>query len=236
MAIVLYPDLSNPDLVFPTMMFDLLPIGIRGLVFTGFIAAIMSSIDSTLNSASTLVTMDFVHKFKPGLDRVQLMRVGRVATFIFMVLAAAWAPQIENFGSLFKYLQSVLAYISPPIVAVFLLGLFWKRTNATGAFASLLTGLAFAIFLLVFQRAPWMPNIHFLYVAPLLLIISGLTAVIVSLAGDPPPREKVDDYTWTPSLFAREGRELAGLPWYANYRILSVLVLLFTAGTVALFW
>lgn len=236
MAIVLYPNLDNPDMVFPTMMFDLLPIGVRGLVFTGFVAAIMSSIDSTLNSASTLVTMDFVHKFKPGLNRVQLMWVGRIATFVFMILAAAWAPQIQNFGSLFKYLQSVLAFIAPPIVAVFLLGLFWRRTNATGAFTSLLVGLVFAVFLLVFQQAPWMPQIHFLYVAPILLLISGATAVLVSLAGNPPPPEKVDDYTWSPRLFRQEGEELRGLPWYKNYRVLSVLVLLFTAGTVVMFW
>ncbi len=236
MALALYPGLPNPDMVYPTMMFDLLPIGIRGLVFTGFVAAIMSSIDSTLNSASTLVTMDFVHKLKPGLNRVQLMRVGRVATFIFMVLAAAWAPQILKFGSLFKYLQSVLAYISPPIVAVFILGLFWKRTNATGAFVSLLAGLGVSIFLLVFQNAAWMPQIHFLYVAPILFIASALTAIVISLMGAPPPREVTDEYTWTPALFAAEGRELKGLPWYKNYRTLSVLVLIFCAVVVGMFW
>jgi SSS family solute:Na+ symporter len=137
-ARVLYPNLANPDMVYPTMMYDMLPMGLRGLILTGLIAALMSSIDSTLNSASTLVTMDFVHKWKSGLDQKQLMRVGRVATAIFMVLAAVWAPQIQNFGSLFKYLQSVLAYISPPIVAVFLLGVFWRRANASGAFLSLL--------------------------------------------------------------------------------------------------
>jgi len=236
MALALYPNLPNPDLVFPTMMFDLLPIGVRGLVFTGFVAAIMSSIDSTLNSASTLVTMDFVHKFKPGLTRQQLMWVGRFATTVFMVLAAIWAPQIVNFGSLFKYLQSVLAFISPPIVAVFLLGLFWKRTNATGAFTSLIAGLVFGIFLLVFQGSTWMPQIHFLYVAPILLVLTGATAVLVSLAGSPPPAEKTDDYTWSPRLFRQESEELRGLPWYKNYRVLSVLVLLFTAATVVMFW
>ncbi len=180
--------------------------------------------------------MDFVHKFKPGLDRVQLMRVGRFATFVFMVLAAAWAPQIEKFGSLFKYLQSVLAYISPPIVAVFLLGLFWKRINATGAFVSLVVGLGVSVFLLVFQQAPWMPDIHFLYVAPILLIISGLTAILVSLAGHLPPTEKTEELTWTPSFFVKEGHQLAALPWWKNYRVLAVLVLILTAVVVGMFW
>lgn len=238
MARVLYPDLSNPDLVFPTMMFDMLPIGVRGLVLTGLIAALMSSIDSTLNSASTLVTMDFVHKLKPGLDRRQLMRVGRIATFVFMILAAVWAPQIQNFGSLFRYLQSVLAFISPPIVAVFLLGLFWRRTNAQGAFISLLVGLAVGTYLMVGQIVGFVPEFHFLYVAPILLVVSGVTAVAVSLATAAPPAEKVDELTWSPAFFRTETADMRrrAVPWYQNYRVLSGLVLAATAVVVIMFW
>lgn len=236
-ARVLYPDLENPDLVYPTMMFDLLPYGIRGLVLTGFIAAIMSSIDSTLNSASTLVTMDFVQKFRPKLDRKELMRVGRIATFVFMVLAAAWAPQIQHFGSLFRYLQTVLAYISPPIVAVFLLGVFWKRTTGRGAFVSLMVGFVFSTALMVFNVTVGFPGwVHFLYVAPVLLVVSGAVAVAVSLRDAPPPAEKTEDLTWSPEFFRRESGELSGVAWYANYRVLSGLVLLATAAVVVMWW
>jgi SSS family solute:Na+ symporter len=239
MARVLYPDLENPDMVFPTMMMDMLPAGIRGLVLTGFVAAIMSSIDSTLNSASTLVTMDFVSKWKPDLDRSQLMKVGRVATGVFMVLAAIWAPQIQQFGSLFKYLQSVLAYISPPIVVVFLLGVFWKRTTAEGAFWSLMAGLVMAAVLFPLNaivQPAWMPDIHFLYVAPILLVLTGVVAVTVSLRDDPPPTEKVEDLTWSREFFQQESEALEGIPWWKNYRTLSVLVLLSTAAVVGWWW
>ncbi|MFW6089917.1 MAG: sodium:solute symporter [Gemmatimonadota bacterium] len=238
MARVLYPDLSNPDMVYPTMMFDMLPVGLRGLILTGLVAALMSSIDSTLNSASTLVTMDFISKWKPELDRKQLMRVGRIATFVFMILAALWAPQIERFGSLFKYLQSVLAYISPPIVAVFLLGLFWKRTTATGAFTALIVGLAVSVTLFVgaIQEVTWLPQLHFLYVAPILLVFSLLTAIVVSLAGRAPDPEKVEPLTWTPAFFRQESEELRELPWWQNYRIQSIAVLAFAAVIVIMWW
>lgn len=238
MARVLYPNLSNPDMVYPTMMFDMLPVGIRGLILTGLIAALMSSIDSTLNSASTLVTMDFVAKFKPELDRKQLMRVGRVATGIFMVLAALWAPQIQNFGSLFKYLQSVLAYISPPIVAVFLLGLFWKRTTATGAFTALIVGFFVSVTLFVgaIMEVTWLPDLHFLYVAPILLVFSLITAIVVSLLGSAPDPEQVEPLTWTPAFFRRETVELRELPWWQNYRIQSAIVLALTAVVVIMWW
>ncbi len=236
MARVLYPDLPQPDLVYPTMLFDLLPVGILGLVVAGLLAALMSSIDSTLNSASTLVTMDFVAKRHPEFDSAKLMRVGRIATFLFMLVAAAWAPQIERFGSLFKYLQTVLAYIAPPIVGVFVLGVFWRRANATGAFAALLVGLVFALFLLFAGQFAWMPQLHFLYVAPILFGACLLTQVGVSLATPPPDSEVVRSYSWSRELFAAETAELAGIAWYRNYRVLSVLLLALTAVVVGIFW
>lgn len=239
MARVIYPNLENPDMVYPTMMFDMLPTGIRGLLLTGLVAALMSSIDSTLNSASTLVTMDFVSKWKPSLDRKQLMRVGRVATFVFMLLAALWAPQIQEFGSLFRYLQAVLAYITPPVVAVFLLGLFWRRTTGTGAFAALLVGLVLAVallFLTVIAPPAWMPGIHFLLVAPIIFAACVATGVAVSLAGPAPPAEKVEELTWSPRFFRRESEEMRGTPWWKNYRVHSALVLLFTAVVVVMWW
>ena len=120
-ARTLYPGLENPDLAFPTMMFDLLPVGVRGLIMVALVAAIMSSVDSTLNSASTLVTMDFVKKLRPNADKKTLLWTGRITTFIFMVFAAAWAPQVVKFPSIWQYLQQVLAYLAPPVVAC----LYW---------------------------------------------------------------------------------------------------------------
>ncbi len=228
-ARVLYPNLDKGDMVFPTMIFDLLPSGLRGLVLIALIAAIMSSLDSTLNAVSTLVTMDWIKKFKPELSNQQLVSAGRVATGVVMVLGALWAPQILKFPSLWQYLQAVLAYITPPIVACFILGVFWRRANANGAFGGLMAGLVFAIILLI---API--DMHFLYIAPILFVLSSLVIVLVSLIGDA-PGEDVMDMVWTPSMYRSETPVLREQIWYKNYRIQSILLVVLTM-TVVLFF
>lgn len=235
-ARVLYPDLPEPNLVYPTLLFDLLPVGVLGLVLAGLIAAMMSSIDSALNSASTLITMDFYRKLRPGTSREGLMWVGRVFTFIFMVLAAVWAPQIDRFTTLWEYLQTALSYIVPPIVALFAVGLFWRRANGHGAFAAIVVGLATTVFFLVYGSAPWMPEIHFLYIAGILFVVSCATILVASLLTAPPAEEKVADYTWSRRIFDAESAELVRQPWYRNYRYQSVGLLAVTAVVLAMFW
>jgi len=234
MAIHLYPDLPRPDLVYPTLMFDLLPTGLLGLVMAGFIAALMSQIDSTLNSASTLVTMDFIHKRKPNLNTHQLMKVGRWVTGIFMVLAALWAPQIENFNSLFKYLQTVLSYTVPPVVAVYLVGAFWKGANAQGAWMSVLGGTAAGIVLFVLNVVTGITSLHFLYVSPILFVVS-LTCLIVGSRYGVKASAAQQALVWTPAFFNAESEELRSLPWWQNYRWLSIGLLLLTTGLVIAF-
>jgi SSS family solute:Na+ symporter len=226
-----------PNLTYPVLIYSLLPKGVLGLVIAGLLAAMSSSVSATLNSASTLITMDFVHKIKPGLTSKQLVRVGQIATVILVIIAALWAPQIDRFGSLFQYLQMVLGLIAPPVVAVFLLGLFWKRGNANGAFVSLITGLAIAIFVFLSEIYGWsdtINNIQFLNKAPLLLLICMGVHVGVSLATAKPPTDKVENMTWSRKIFREETIELNGLPWYKNYRYLSIILLLLTASIV--FW
>ena len=229
-ARLLYPNLERADLVFPTMVFDLLPIGIRGIILVALVAAIMSSIDSTLNAVSTLVTMDFVKQFKPETPNRRLVIIGRITTIVVMVLGAAWAPQIQRFESLFQYLQAVLAYISPPIVACFLVGIFWKRANGPGAFAALMTGMVAGIVLVVTQ-----PGIHFLYVAALLFALCVLVIIIVSSLTTPPPSEKVEELVWTRDLLRTIGAVPTGTPWYRNYKVLSAILLVLTFAVVVYF-
>ena len=235
-AILLFPDLPKADLVYPTLMFDLLPVGLLGLVMAGFIAALMSQIDSTLNSASTLVTMDFVAKAKPQLSQKQLMVVGRWITFIFMVLAVLWAPQIEKFGSLFKYLQKVLSYTVPPVVAMFLVGIFWKRANAQGAFYSLVIGVVLGAIFFYMNDIAGLMSVHFLYVAPILFIACTAILVIGSLMTAPPDASKVEPYIWTKEFYDAETADLKNVPWYQNYRVLSIGLSILTAIIVAMFW
>ncbi len=236
-AILLYPELDNPDLVYPTLMFDLLPVGILGLVMAGFVAALMSQIDSTLNSASTLVTMDFVRHFKPELTPHQLMRVGQLFTFLFMILAVLWAPQIAHFQSLFKYLQAVLSYTVPPVVAMFIFGVLWPRANATGGVAALAVGLLAGVIFFVFNEVlPDARVVHFLYVAPILFAVSTIALIAGSLLSAPPPRDKTEGLIWSRAFFDAETVDLRALPWWRNYRILSLGLLGLTALIVIGFW
>jgi SSS family solute:Na+ symporter len=238
------------NLTYPVLLIQLLPAGITGLVVAGLLAAMMSSVSATFNSASTLITMDFVRNLYPDLTSKQLVRTGQIATLILVVLAAAWVPFIEKVSdSLWTYLQLVISYTAPPAVSTFLIGLFWKRGNGTGSIASLLFGFFFAIIMLALQVyvssaepgsvAGWIEavtGIHFLVMATILFLLSGLVHIVTSLATAPPDEEKVDDYIWKPRLFREETIELRGLPWYQNYRILAVILLLITAVIVGYFW
>ena len=236
-----------PDATYPVLIFDLLPKGLLGLVLAGLLAAMMSSISATFNSASTLVTMDFFKQLRPNLTSEQLVRIGQIVTLVLVVLASAWAPLIAKAGGLWEYLQKVLAYISPPIAAVFIVGLFWKRATATGAFAALMTGFAVSLVIVASVIATsgenpnppafleFVNNIHFLHQTFYLFMICAIVQVIVSLQTTPPTAEQVEHYTWRKSLLSEETAELQGLPWYQNYRILSVILLVVTVIVVWVF-
>ncbi|WP_420464684.1 sodium:solute symporter family transporter [Panacagrimonas sp.] len=142
MAISLLPDLDRADSVFPALIAEYAPVGLAGLILAGLLAAIMSSIDSALNSASTLISVDFVLPRRPNTTPQQLAFIGRGVTFGLVAFAAVWAPAIDNFPGLFAYLQQGFAYVTPPLVAVFLLGVFTQRLGARGALYATLCGHA----------------------------------------------------------------------------------------------
>lgn len=134
-------DWDSPDEAFPVLMSNLMPSGMRGLVAAGLLAALMSSLASVFNSCSTLFTLDIYKKLKPEKPEEELVRTGRIATFFVVGLGLLWIPIITTLSDgLYEYLQNVQAYISPPIAAVFLLGIFYKRINANGAIATLIGG------------------------------------------------------------------------------------------------
>ena len=229
-----------PNMTYPVLLYKLLPTGILGLVIAGLLAAMSSSISATLNSASTLITMDFVTKLSPNLTSKQLVRVGQVATVILVLLAAFWTQYIEQISdSLWEYLQLVLGFIAPPVVAVFLVGLFWKRGNGHGAFAALMAGIVFSAIFIASQSLnlfPVLNDIHFLHKAPILMLSCVIVHVIVSLITAPPPVANTDQLTWNVGLFRAETEELKDLPWYQNYRVLAIILLVITAIVVGIFW
>lgn len=235
-ALVLLPDLDNPDRVFPTLAFELLPVGLRGLVLTALLAAIMSSLDSALNAGASLLTMDFVKPLRPKTSGRTLLIVGRGFTALLIVAAALYAPLIERFGSLFEYFQSTLAYLVPPIVAVYFGGLFWARITATGGFAGIVGGLAVGLGLFLAQevtgiwRAAGLPPVHFTYMA---LIVFGLTVAIMALTslGSPAAATRpAASFHWSD---LKPEAAASGRAWYRDYRVQAAGLFLLMLGFIA---
>ncbi len=188
--------LASPDQALPALIGALLPAGLRGLVVAGLLAALMSSLSSVFNSCSTLVTWDIYRKLRPRATERRLVLVGQLTTVVMVGFGIAWIPMMKLIsGQLYQYLQSVQAYISPPIAAVFLIGLFWQRVNSSGALAALATGFVLGLTRLVLElnRAAlgdgllgWYSDINFLHFAILLFVICSVVLVLVSLATPAP--------------------------------------------------
>ena len=235
---VLYPDLENPDMIFPVIAFDALPIGLRGVILAALIAATMSSIDSILNALSTVVTMDFVRPARPDLSQQTLMRVGQIVAAAILVFAVIWAPQIARFETLFQYIQSAVGYTTPPIAVAFLLGIFWRRATATAAFVTIVTGILLGVVMFSIIQLPGLQlfQLQFLYAAAILFVLSCALMVGISLVTAPPPEEKVQNLVWSRELWREETRELEGKPWYTNYRYLSLGLIVVIAIFFVVFW
>lgn len=232
-ARVLYPDFEVVDQLYPTMLFDLLPTGILGLVLAGFIAALMSSIDSGLNSVSTLVTMDFVTKISPNKSNKELMKVGRWVTFIVMIIATLWAPQIVHFDKLWDYLQQALSWFCPPIIALFVMGLFWRGANTRGAYWAIAVGTVITIISIVFNDASWKP--HFLYMTGIHFAICCVAMILGSLSAPDKTEEELTEVVWSKQEYAEETVRLKELPWYKNYRIHGFILVVIVAIILLIF-
>lgn len=199
-------DWDSPDQAFPVLMTNLLPSGLRGLVAAGLLAALMSSLASVFNSCSTLFTVDVYKKLRPDKDEKELLTVGRIATVIVVILGILWIPIMANIsGVLYEYLQSVQSYIAPPITAVFLLGIFYKRINAKGALTTLIFGFVvgavrIALELLRHKTTPGsflhtFGDMNFLTFGAVFFLACIVVAVVVSLVTEPAPEEQLAGLT-----------------------------------------
>lgn len=213
MATALYPNLENPDQIWPTLAFDLLPIGLRGLVLAALVAALMSTIDSVLNALSTVITMDFVSTWRPNTSQESLVLIGRISTAVLLLIAITWAPQITNFTTLWGYLQAAVSYLTPSIVAVFVLGIFWRGTTSTSSFVTIVVGITIGVIGFTMNEVAEVFQIHFLYAAAILFAFSCILMVAVSFLTSPESEEENEDLIWTLSLWHEETRELAEKPW-----------------------
>ncbi len=197
------------DRAYAWMVTTLLPPGLKGLVVVGLLAALMSSLSAMFNSTSTLITIDIFKRLKPDADDRAVVHFGRISTGVMVLLGLAWIPFIGMLSDerMYVYLQSVQAYVSPPIAACFLFGIIWKRVNGKGAIASLLTGLVLGAFRFVVEIQhktgsvqdgflSYVATVNFLHYAVFLFVVCSAVLIGVSLMTAAPPADKLANLSY----------------------------------------
>lgn len=194
------------NIAYPRLVMAVMPVGLRGLMMAVMIAALMSDLDSIFNSASTIFTLDIYQTVRRKALQRELLIVGRLFVVLMVMISIAWVPVIIEMqgGQTYLYIQEVAGYLTPPIAALFLLGVFWKRCNEKGAFWGGMTGFTLGTIRLILafiyrqprcdqpdDRPAFIIHVHYMYFAAGLFWISGLVAVLVSLCTSPPEEEQV---------------------------------------------
>jgi SSS family solute:Na+ symporter len=233
---------------FPLLVQHLLPPGLRGLVVAGLLSALMGSLAGVFNACSTLFTVDIYEKLRPKATQHELVRMGRIATGVMVVIAMAWIPVIKGAHGLYNYLQAIQGYLAPPIFVVFFFGVFWKRLNAQGCFWAMVVGFVVGVFRMVVDTPGtldpkfvyetgsflWIVNnINFQYFSILITIISAIVMVGVSYATAAPDYTKIQGLTYGTATDADRAKTSAS--WHAVDLVASIVVLVFIIGAYLYF-
>lgn len=224
---------------FPLMVANILPVGIRGMVVAGLLAALMSSLAGVFNACSTLFTIDFYSRFKKDVSQEKLVWIGRVATGVMVFIGLMWIPVIRGGRGLYDYLQGIQAYLAPPIFVVFFAGVFHKRLNAKGCLAALYTGFGLGLFRLVIDTPVklghgftydqgsilWIiNNIFFQYYSLLIFLIVLIVMFVVSYLTEVPDYNKISGLTF--GTITSEHKKESRASWNYWDVALSILVIL----------
>ena len=223
---------------FPLLVMHVLPIGVRGIVVAGLLAALMSALAGVFNASSSLFTMDFYSRFKPQASQKQLVLVGRIATVVMVVIGLLWIPVIQGGRGLYDYLQGIQAYLAPPIFVVFFFGIFMKRLNGPGCLATLITGFLMGLFRLAVDTPVklmgttytegsflWViNNMFFQYYSLLITVVCIIVFLLVSYATRKPDYASIEGLTY--STLTAEDRRASRASWNAKDVVLSVLLVL----------
>jgi SSS family solute:Na+ symporter len=193
------------------MVQHLLPPGLRGIVVAGLLSALMGSLAGVFNACSTLFTVDLYEKWKPGASQHELVRMGRTATIVMVLIAMAWIPVIKGAHGLYDYLQSVQGYLAPPIFVVFFFGVFNKRLNAQGCLWAMVVGFILGVFRMLVDTPVTMGlmksypqnsflwivnNINFQYFSILITLVSAFVMIVVSYMTPAPDDVKIKSLTF----------------------------------------
>lgn len=224
---------TDYNAAFPAMVKKIMPVGLRGLLAGGLLAALMSSLAAVYNACSTLYTMDIYKKQHPEASEKKLVQVGRIATAVVVLLGMAWIPLMGRISTgLYSYLQSVQSYLAPPIAAVFLFGVFFPRLNSKGAYSAMVVGFILGILKLTLQMfaADLEPGgllhsfatINFLYFCIYLFLFSTVLMVVVSLLTPKPSEAQIRGLTFATTV--AEDRAASRASWNSKDVILSLIV------------
>lgn len=200
------------NIAYPTLVVELMPNGLRGLMLSVMMASLMSSLTSIFNSASTLFTMDVYTKIRKGASEKELMIAGRLFILVLIGISIAWVPIVQSAqsGQLFDYIQSITSYLGPPIAAVFLLAVFCKRVNEPGAFWGLILGFLIGISRMITEFAygtgscmepsncpTIICGVHYLYFAIILFTITLIVVLAISFLTKPIPDVHLYRLCWS---------------------------------------
>ncbi|XP_075676795.1 sodium/myo-inositol cotransporter-like isoform X2 [Dermatophagoides pteronyssinus] len=191
---------SCTNVAYPRLVLGVMPSPLKGLMMSVMLAALMSDLSSVFNSSSTLFTCDIWPLFRKNASVMELMIVGRTFVIFMIVVSIAWIPIIQSMqnGQLYLYIQDVAANLAPPIAAVYIMAVLFKRVNESGAFWALMTGLIIGLLRMglnlhymeptcgQFDLRPWIAKVHYMYYAIFVFWITVAFCVIISLCTDPP--------------------------------------------------
>ncbi len=213
---------------YPLMVAHLLPPGLRGIVVAGLLSALMGSLAGVFNACSTLFTVDIYEKLRPKASQHELVRMGRIATAIMVLIAMMWIPVVKGAAGLYDYLQSVQGYLAPPIFVVFFFGVFWKRLNAAGCLWAMIVGFVVGLFRLLVDTYVTMGaiksypegsflwvinNINFQYFSILITLIAAVVMIVVSYATAAPDYAKIQNLTFSTTTAEDNAKTRASWGW-----------------------
>uniref|UniRef100_A0AAQ5ZL03 Sodium/glucose cotransporter 1 n=1 Tax=Amphiprion ocellaris TaxID=80972 RepID=A0AAQ5ZL03_AMPOC len=219
------------NIAYPKLVVDLMPNGLRGLMLSVMLASLMSSLTSIFNSASTLFTMDIYTKIRRNARERELMIAGRVFMLVLIGLSIAWIPVVQSAqsGQLFDYIQSITSYLTPPIAALFILAIFCKRVNETGAFWGLMIGLLIGLSRMIAEFAygtgscvspsdcpTIICGVHYLYFSIILFTVSCIIILSVSVMTKPIDDKHLYRLCWSLRNRTEERVDLEQDDWVDN--------------------
>jgi SSS family solute:Na+ symporter len=229
---------ENAQQAFTLMVTHVLPIGVRGLVVAGLIAALMSSLAGGFNACATLFTIDFYGRLRPKVSQARLVWVGRISTAVMVLIGICWIPVIRGGRGLYDYLQGMQSYLAPPIFVVFFFGVFYKRLNAKGCLWAMITGFALGIGRLAidtpvkmiqsFQYTQgsffWIVNnIFFQYYSMIILVVSAAVMIVVSHMTTAPDYAQISGLTY--GTRTENDKQISRASWAPVDVILSCVVI-----------